>query len=97
MWLSCDKGYDSHAIFDACEVHDFIPVIPKRRGKDGEERANPDFDKSIYRERNCVERCIGWLKESRRVATRYEKLAETYSAILQLTMIRRFIKTPKKN
>jgi transposase len=95
-WISCDKAYDSQDIFDVCDAYDFIPVIPKRCSKTGEERANPDFDKSIYRERNHVERCIGWLKESRRVATRYEKLATTYSAILQLTMIKRFLKTPQK-
>jgi transposase len=36
-----------------------------------------------------VERCIGWIKEFRRVATRYEKLTVNYLAMLKLAMIRR--------
>lgn len=45
-----------------------------------------------YRGRNVVERCIGWLKESRRVATRYEKLANHYLAMLKLAMIQRSLR-----
>lgn len=41
---------------------------------------------------NVVERCIGWLKESRRVATRYEKLATHYQAMLTLAMTQRCCK-----
>ncbi|MCC8376106.1 transposase [Photorhabdus bodei] len=33
------------------------------------------FDHETYRRRNVVERCIGRLKEHRRIATRYEKTA----------------------
>ncbi len=42
-----------------------------------------------YRGRNVVERCIGWLKWCRRIATRYEKLAESYLAMVKLAMIQR--------
>ena len=42
------------------------------------------FDRAAYRRRNVVERLIGWLKQSRRVATRYEKLADNYLATLTL-------------
>jgi transposase len=39
-----------------------------------------------------IERCVGWLKECRRVATRYEKLAVNYAAMLRLSMIERVLK-----
>lgn len=91
-WIVCDKGYDCQRIVDICKENGLLPVIPKRRGPDGEERDNPGFSKKVYRKRNHVERCIGWLKENRRIATRYEKLAVTYRAMIQLAMIRRFLK-----
>jgi len=91
-WIVCDKGYDCQRIFDLCKANGLEPVIPKRLSPTGKERDNPDFDKSVYRERNHVERCIGWLKENRRIATRYEKLAATYRAMIQLGMARRFLR-----
>ena len=91
-WVLCDKGYDCQRIVDLCHEHKLIPVIPKRRSPTGEERDNPEFDKDVYRERNHVERCIGWLKENRRIATRYEKLAITYRAMAQIGMARRLLR-----
>jgi transposase len=46
------------------------------------------MDRVLYRERNVVERLVGWLKEYRRIATRYEKLAASYLAFVQLASIR---------
>jgi transposase len=45
------------------------------------------FDRAIYRTRNVVERLINRLKHFRRVATRYEKRAENYEAMLKLAAI----------
>jgi transposase len=39
-----------------------------------------------------IERCIGWLKECRSVATRYEKLALHYLGMVQLAIIERYLK-----
>jgi transposase len=50
------------------------------------------FDKEAYRGRNVVERLINWLKERRRLATRFEKLAVNFLAMLKLAMILWFIK-----
>jgi len=47
------------------------------------------FDRALYRRRNVVERVVGYLKECRRVATRYEKLALSYLAMVKLAMIHR--------
>ena len=41
---------------------------------------------TAYRGRNVVERCVGRLKEMRRIGTRYEKLASSYLAMLTLGM-----------
>ena len=45
------------------------------------------FDKSIYRQRNQVERCFNRLKQCRRIATRYEKKAENYLAMVTIASI----------
>jgi len=39
-----------------------------------------------------VERLIGWLKESRRIATRFEKLGRHFHAMLTLAAIRRLVR-----
>jgi transposase len=46
-----------------------------------EKRRRP-FDEGLCEERNRVERRVGRLKQFRRVATRYEKTAESYLAML---------------
>jgi len=46
------------------------------------------FDRATYRTRNVVERLINGLKHFRRVATRYEKRAENYEAMLKLAAIK---------
>ena len=50
------------------------------------DRGGP-FDRQIYRTRNFMERLIDRLKHVRRVATRYEKRAENYEAMLKLAAI----------
>lgn len=45
------------------------------------------FDRDVYRERNKVERLTGCLEQWRRIATRYEKRATNYLAMLILTSI----------
>ena len=50
------------------------------------------FNRRAYRKRNVIERVVGWLKECRRVATRYEKLALHYLAMVKLAMIHRCLR-----
>lgn len=47
------------------------------------------FDKPSYRGRNVIERGFGWLKELRRIATRYDKLARSFRAMVWLARIDR--------
>jgi len=46
-------------------------VIPARKDRPRQ----PHFDGAVYRERNKVERLINWLKQYRRIASRYENKA----------------------
>lgn len=56
-------------------------VIPRARNY----RRRGPFDKAAYRQRNQVERFFARIKQFRRMATRYEKLADYYLAIVTLT------------
>jgi transposase len=58
-------------------------IIPTRK----DQRRNPHFDRAAYRERNRVERLINRLKQFRRVATRYEKRAANYLAMVTIAAI----------
>lgn len=82
--LAGDKAYSSRDIRNYIAKLDIEDVIPTRSNETGNER----FDKEKYRLRNIIERAIGWLKEFRRVATRYEKNIEHYIAMVQLGIIR---------
>jgi len=69
-----DKAYDSDTLIGQIEVQGATPVIPSR-----ENRNEPrDYDRQDYKKRNVVERFINVLKQSRRVATRYEKTARNF-------------------
>ena len=78
-----DKGYSSGKVRRYLRRHGMQPVIPTKRN----ERPQRHFDRELYRERNLVERCINRLKQYRRVATRFEKLAVNYLAMVTLAAI----------
>lgn len=86
--LAADKAYSSKAIRDYIAEMEIEQVIPTRSN----ETRNQHFNKVTYKKRNIVERAIGWLKEHRRIATRYEKNVEHYIAMIQLAMARMIIK-----
>jgi transposase len=50
------------------------------------------FDKNACRDRNIVERLIGWLKECRRVSNRHEKTAKNFAGMIRLAFIQRFLR-----
>jgi transposase len=82
-----DKAYSSRAIRKWLQRHRIKATIPTKSN----EACKASFDRGAYRSRNVVERCISWLKESRRVATRYEKLARTFLAMVKLAMLDRLL------
>lgn len=81
--LVADKGYSSRTIRAYLRRHGIRYTIPH---KANEHRTGP-FDRAIYRTRNIVERFVNRLKQFRRVATRYEKCAHNYLAMLHLAAI----------
>jgi transposase len=62
------------------------------RDTDAKQSAAGKLSRRKYRRRNTVERCIGWLKCCRRIATRHEKLATTFLAMVKLAMIQRCLR-----
>jgi transposase len=53
----------------------------------------PQLDRERYRMRNVIERTIGKLKQCRSVATRFEKLALSFMAIIKLAMLQLYLRT----
>jgi transposase len=78
--LVADKGYSYPSIRAELRRRGIAAVIPTR----SDQRRRPGFDRQAYRERNRVERSVGRLKQFRRIATRYEKLATNYLAWVTL-------------
>ena len=78
-----DKGYSSDDNRSYLQRRGINYTIPRRAN---EKRGSP-FDEVAYKLRNRVERLIGRLKQYRRIATRYEKLAENYLAMLHIGSI----------
>jgi transposase len=74
--LAGDKGYSYPRIRRWLGRRRIEDVIPTRK----DQVQDPDFDKEEYRKRNIIERMVGWLKETRRLLTRFEKLAVNYLA-----------------
>ena len=75
-----DKGYDSNAVVDAIHARNMKAVIPSREMR----KAKRHMDTHLYKERHLVECCFSRLKQFRRVATRFEKTARNYLAVLHI-------------
>ena len=83
-----DKGYDADWIRAAIEARGAAPNIPAK--SDRTQRFC--FSRSFHRQRNLIERFFAKLKQFRRAATRYEKLAANYLAMLKLASIRLWLR-----
>jgi transposase len=82
--ICADKGYAKGVVRRYLRRLGINITIARRSN---EHRGGP-FDRAIYRTRNLVERLINRLKHFRRVATRYEKRAQNYEAMLKLAAIK---------
>ena len=82
--LAGDKAYSSNANRQILRSQNIQDVIPTRR----DEQQHNNFCKAKYRRRNIIERVFGWLKENRRVATRYDKQALNYLAFIKIAAVR---------
>jgi transposase len=73
-YLLADKGYDADALRRSLRQAGAVPVIPGRRSR----KRTVRYDKQRYRDRHLIENAFCRLKDFRRVATRYDKLAANF-------------------
>ena len=83
-YLIGDKGYDADALRISLRDNRTMPVIPGRSHR----KRKPYLDKRRYRERHLIENAFCRIKDFRRVATRYDKLAANFlSAVAIATLV----------
>ena len=81
--LLADKGYDGDGLRAEIIEHGATPVIPNKSNR----VVIHPFCKRADKGRNVIERCFCRLKDFRRIATRYDKLARNFLASVQLAAI----------
>ena len=87
-----DKGYSSRALRTTLKRQGMKVAIPYKSNEKAANDKRCRIDMELYKSRNVVERCFGFLKECRRIATRYEKTARNYLSIVKLGCIRLFLR-----
>ena len=86
--LLADRGDDSDPIREDIRARGGTPEIPTRRNR----RVQHSVDQARYALRNRIERFINRLKNSRRVATRYDHTASSFTGFVLLASIRLWIR-----
>ena len=81
--MAGDAAYDSDDLRHFLVERGTTPVIPNNPMR---KRLHP-FDENAYRQRNLVERMFCRLKDWRRIATRYDKLAASFAAAVLLAVV----------
>jgi len=81
--LSGDKGYDSLAFREALKDRGIEPCIPPRKNR----KIQSGYDKALYKQRYKIENMFGWIKDWRRVGTRYDRCAHTFMSAIFIAVI----------
>ena len=89
--LAGDKGYRAEWIDAALLELGIKPVIPCKENQARNSR-RVAFDSEAYRRRNIIERLIGWLKECRRIFSRFEKTAKNFGGMIKMAFIHRYLR-----
>jgi transposase len=89
--MAGDKGYRAEWIDEFLLGLGITPVIPSKQNEDRDARLI-DFDCDAYRQRSIIEQLIGWLKECRRVFTRFEKTAKNFGGFIKMAFIERYLR-----
>jgi transposase len=87
--LLADRAYDSNALRQAMTAQGAWACVKPMPGR----KNPPAFSPFLYRYRNLVERFFAKIKHYRAIATRYEKHAENYLALVKLAAIRIWLRT----
>ena len=89
--LIADRGYSFEGCRKLLRKRSISHTIPERKDqrerRTGRPGRRPGFDREAYRRRNVVERCVVRLKQWRSVATRYEKRAVNYRAMVVIASL----------
>jgi hypothetical protein len=86
--LLADRGNGSGNLRKTMEARNVVPAIPMRKSP----KLRVAVDRKLYRLRNLVERCFNKLKKAWRVATRYDKTAESFLGFIDITSIRLWLR-----
>ena len=78
--VMADTAYDSDRLRKAIDDKGAVAVIPNNPSR----AIKHSLDKHLYAQRHLVECCFSRLKQFRRVATRFEKTARNYLAVLHI-------------
>ena len=81
--LIADKAYDADKLRDWLQTKKIKAVIPSSASR----RTPYPLDRKAYKRRNVIERMFGRLKNWRRIATRYDRLARNYIAALAIVSL----------
>lgn len=82
-YVVADRGYDSEAFKQDLLDLGLEPVIPSKSNRN----VCLDYDKTVYKKRNVIERFFARIKQFRRIATRYDKTANMFQASLLIASI----------
>jgi transposase len=82
-YVIADKAYDADRLYQKAIDQGGDPVVPPRCHR----KPQHAYDKALYMERNRVERFFSRIKQCRRIATRYDKLAATFMGFITLASI----------
>ncbi len=83
-----DRAYDADRLHDLIHEQDGEPVIPPRRHRKYQHR----YDRIAYKQRWGIEGFFATLKQWRRIATRYDKLAANFLGFVKLASIMLWLK-----
>ena len=81
--VTADKGYDSDALVSAIQNRGAQANIPPRSNR----KTLRAYDQHRYKARHLIENLFARLKQFRRIATRFEKLAKNFAAMVTLACI----------
>ena len=86
--LLAGRGYDWDKVRETIEAHKVLAVIPMPTSR----KMRVALDCTLYKLRNLVERRLTKLRNARRVATRYDKTAESFLGFIDITSIRLWLR-----
>lgn len=86
--ILADKGYDADYVIEAAENIGAQAVIPPKSNR----KTPRDYDKTLYKERNLIERMFNKIKHFRRISTRYDKTALSFLSFLHIVGICMWLK-----